>query len=202
MPMAAFGGKDPQRFFAGTNFTVDEVLYEPPALVPAPSIYLDRGHHRWAVRLSGASPRIYSFEDVLACRVADDDGAAERTRIEREGSLASLAANPMRYSQANASKRGDRCFSLGVIIAVHGADVTIQLPYITRPTRRSSPVYHELRAAADHVKETFDAMIVSARTAVSERSTEHGAAPDGGSSADKASSIRRNAQKKHGRSRL
>ena len=151
MPMAAFGGKDPQRFFAGTNFTVDEVLYEPPALIPAPSIYLDRGHHRWAVRLSGASPRIYSFEDVLACRVADDDGAAERTRIEREGSLASLVANPMRYSQANASKRGDRCFSLGVVIAVHGADVTIQLPYITRPTRRSSPVYHELRAAAYHV---------------------------------------------------
>lgn len=150
-----FKAKNPQRFFGGTNFVVGETLYEPPALTPAPSIYLDKDGSHWAVRLAGATPRIYDLADVVACQVMDDDGSAERVQVAEAGDLASLVASPMRYSRANAAKKGQMCFALGVVIAVRGTDVTIQVPYITWPTRKSSPVYQQLRAAADHLHDAL-----------------------------------------------
>lgn len=157
--MALFGKKDPQRFFEGTDFVVSEVLYEPPALVPAPSIYLDAPHRRWAVRLPGAEPHVYSYDDVAACAITDDDGSIEREKLGGGGTLGDFVANPMRVSRANAAKKGTTCFVLGVVVALRDSEATIQLPYITRATPKASAVYRELRKDADHVKATFDAMV-------------------------------------------
>lgn len=84
-----------QKLFEGTDFMATKVLFEAPPLTVAPHVYVDESTRRWAVRLPGSSPSIFSYEDVLAAQIVEAQPPAQE---EASGGqrLRSLLANPAR----------------------------------------------------------------------------------------------------------
>jgi len=150
-----------QKLFKGTDFTVTTPLFEGALLSMEPSVYLDEQAHRWAVCLPGSDPRIFSYEDVLACEIAEAQPPAQEDASGGKR-LRSLLVNPTRASQANAAKH-DYCLGMGVVVAVRspeaeGGVAHLQLPLLTRETKRTSALYQRMLQYAQRLKATFNVM--------------------------------------------
>ena len=147
-----------QKVFEGTDFTVTKVIYEAAPLTPEPSVYLDESQRRWAVRFPGASPRIFSYDDVLACEIVEakprEDSDAKADRLKE------LLKNPARVTRENAAKHG-YCLGMGVVVAVRSHDTKgsighLQLPVVTRATKRDSVLFKRMVEYAEQLKAVFD----------------------------------------------
>ena len=159
--MSAWGKGKHYRLFEGTGFSVTKVLFEGSPLSMEPSVYLDEPTRRWAVRLPGSAPRIFAYEDVLACEVSEVQPSKEEG-VAGSQRLRSLLVDPARASQANAAKKG-YCLGMGVVVAVRapeaeGGVAHLQLPLLTRATKRTSSLYQRMLQYGGQIKATFDAM--------------------------------------------
>ena len=149
-----------QKLFEGTGFTVTKVVYEAAPLALEPTVCLDEPLRRWAVRYPGASPRIFSYDDVFACEIVEAKPKEDvGTNADR---LKELLKNPARATQDNAAKHG-YCLGMGVVVAVRSDDAEggvghLQLPVITRATKRDSVPFRRMVEYAERLKATFDAM--------------------------------------------
>ncbi len=150
-----------QRYFEGTDFSVTKALFEGAPLSMEPSVYLDEQARRWAVRLPGSGPRIFSYDDVLACEIAEVQPPAQEDASGGQR-LRDLLVNPSRASRANAAKKG-YCLGMGVVVAVRapeteGGVAHLQLPLLTCETKRTSSLYQRMLQYGGQIKATFDAM--------------------------------------------
>jgi hypothetical protein len=158
--MALFGKDKTRELLSKEGFEVTSVLYQAMPLSAAPTVYQDEVHLAWAVRMPASEPRIFSYADVLASQVVEDDGTQAPDEAQPGAdSFASFVANPMRASRRNAARRAETCFSLGVAVRVRGAEgALLQLPFIASRTSKSSDAYRRIRAEADALHEAFEAM--------------------------------------------
>lgn len=150
-----------QRYFEGTGFSVTKVLFEGTPHSMEPIVYLDEQARRWAVRLPGSGPRIFSYDDVLACEIAEVQPTAQEDASGGQR-LWDLLVDLSRASQANAAKKG-YCLGMGVVAAVcapeiEGGVAHLQLPLLTRETKRALSLYQRMLQNGGKIKTTFDAM--------------------------------------------
>ena len=155
--------KNPQDYFAGTDFVVERTLYVAPPLSLAPSVYQDATHRWWAVRMPASTPRILSYADVAACEVVentDADPAPVAPRSAKEWFR--FMTNPMRRIRSSIPGGEPTCSSMVVAVAVRGTrDAILQLPFLMSPTMRESETYHAIRAEADDLRDEFLEMMGS-----------------------------------------
>jgi hypothetical protein len=158
--VALFGKDKTRARLAEAGFEVTDVLYQAMPLSATPTVYQDETHRTWAVKMPGSTPRVFSYADVLASQMVEDDGTNDFDASKRGAdAFSAFVANPMRLSRQNAAGRGASCFSLGVVVKVRGEDGTLlQLPFIATRTSKSSEAYRRIRGEAEALQAAFEAM--------------------------------------------
>lgn len=158
--MGIFGTRDVPALFRGMGFNATRTIIDPPRIAMLPSVFVDDPARRWAVRMPGSEPVIFSFDDIVDCRIVEREPAAPGDRTGGD-LLQRILANPARVSRDNAARRGDVCLGLGVAVFVRtGPDEvsTLQIPVLTAELKRSSRSFEQARSLAERLKAAFDGM--------------------------------------------
>lgn len=152
----SFFGKSAKQRLKQSGFTITKTLFEAPRLSMVPSLYMDENHRKWAMVLHGMEPAIHDYEDILDCKVIENEEVDVRKDMSRRDLFESVLENPAAVARANASRGGKYCTRMDVALTVRGTpgqESTIGIPLIGREVLRSSKTYVLLRQGADKLCE-------------------------------------------------
>ena len=98
------------------------------------------------------------YSPTLTCEVFEVEGDQQP---EPEGfrALGDILANPMAVSRANAARRRDRVFGVGVLVEMAEPVAPVRIGLWARQLKRGSRAYRNVVDSAQELKRTFDTMI-------------------------------------------
>ena len=141
------------------TFEATRTILAPMPVLGIPEVLVDEARGLWSVRAAGAEqPSIYRCSDIRFCEIFEVEGDQQP---EPEGfrALGDILANPMAVSRANAARRRDRVFGVGVLVEMAEPVAPVRIGLWARQLKRGSRAYRNVVDSAQKLKRTFDTMI-------------------------------------------
>ena len=141
------------------TFEATRTILAPMPVLGIPEVLVDEARGLWSVRAAGAEqPSIYRCSDIRSCEVFEVEGDQQP---EPEGfrALGDILANHMAVSRANAVRRRDRVFGIGVLVEMAEPVAPVRIGLWARQLKRGSRAYRNVVDSAQELKRTFDTMI-------------------------------------------